>query len=175
MNEKRINQRKSQPVFQAIGIVEGRLSKVEGKPHLKLLNGERLKLSGIDPKLCVWLLTDDNLAMAAKPRKWLCYPQAGKSFYLVSSNPRGDDLKPGEFRICGSFSAEKNCIFVGRNANDRKGFSLVRIEGLPEGLRDRQPISLLAEMREGKLFFIKKIAPPSLTPDSNSGSRRKAS
>ncbi|PSB14288.1 hypothetical protein C7B61_00315 [filamentous cyanobacterium CCP1] len=166
---------KTKPIFQAIGLVEGRLSKVKGSPHLKLSDGVKLKLTGIAPKLSIWLLTDDNLASTAIPTQWLVYPNTGGSFYLVSINPKPSDLQPGQFTICGTFAAETSSVFVGRNSSDRKGFSFIQIENLPEGLHDRQPISLLAEMKQGKLFFVKKIAPPSFMFASNRGIGKLAS
>ena len=139
------------PQFQAIGVIEGKFVRFNGVPRLKTSDGTRLKLTGIDPKLGLWLLS--NVETLSQSRLWLVYPQRNNWFFLKSCNPKESfDLKPDEFAITGN-RADKNDIFVGRTDPSLKGnFEFISVENLPEG-KPRSPISVIAQRQGDKLVF----------------------
>ena len=143
----------TQRLHLAHGHVEAKLTKTQDGPALRCEDGTKLKLSGIDSRLAVWMLK--NLDQLSEVRSWLVYPQQNGSWFAKSVDFKDPTLGVDEFRIYGRRANRPNSIFVQRNDPDlKKNYQFVSIENLPEGV-EREYLKLRCKRIDDKLVFVK--------------------
>lgn len=139
-----------QRYFLAHGVIKAKFIKTASGPALRCEDGAKLKLSGIDSKLSIWMF--QNLDHLSEVRLWLVYPQQS-GWFLKASNVQLD-LPVDEFRVYGCRGSRPNSIFIQRNDPDlKKNYQFVSIENLPEGV-EREYLKLRCKRIDDRLIFV---------------------
>lgn len=150
--------RQPAPEFLAHGVIEGALSREDGKLVFDTIDGTRLYVAGIDPGLAVVLIGAGD--WEGDVRRWFVYPQSPRfknnpiGWYLKSYSP-DLSLEVDQFRIWCSGGREQGKVFVGRSdpqLRKQKQFTILLIDNAPD-LPEQQPAKWLCRREGDRLVY----------------------